>query len=149
MMPLVVKEQAQVPPPAYHRAQARLGPALHTDTLSLVMSLHLLTLCRLAHGRGPPPLPPVPKARLGPIARNPCCSSRSCVPICDSFMRICVTGYAPGQPWPVACPWERMVSRGSLVPPNSGSVDSERELPLARGALCAQCPHGAAFRPRL
>src|SRR5437660_3096861 len=60
MMPLTVTEQAPVPPPAYHRAQARLGPALHIDALSLVTSLHLLTLCRLAvrlaHRRCPPPL---------------------------------------------------------------------------------------------
>src|SRR5437588_10028314 len=61
MMPLVVTEQAPVPPPAYHRAQARRGPALHIDALTLVTTLHLLTLCRLAvrlaHRRCPPPLP--------------------------------------------------------------------------------------------
>src|SRR5438132_980455 len=34
MMPIVVSEQAPVPPPAYHRAQARLGPALHIDALT-------------------------------------------------------------------------------------------------------------------
>src|SRR5436853_4905598 len=60
MMPLVVTEQAPVPPPAYHRAQARLGPAWHIDALTLVTTLHLLMLCRLAvrlaHRRCPPPL---------------------------------------------------------------------------------------------
>jgi transposase len=64
MMPLVVNEQAPVPPPAYHRAQARLGPALHIDALTLVTTLHLLMLCRLAvrlaHRRCPPPLPTGP-----------------------------------------------------------------------------------------
>src|SRR5437762_12370837 len=64
MMPLVVNEQAPVPPPAYHRVQARLGPALHLDALTLVTTLHLLTLCRLAvrlaHRRCPPPLPAGP-----------------------------------------------------------------------------------------
>ncbi len=64
MMPTVVSEQAPIPPPAYHRAQARLGPALHLDALSLVRTLHLLTLCRLAvrlaHRRCPPPLPAGP-----------------------------------------------------------------------------------------
>ncbi|HEY4386427.1 MAG TPA: hypothetical protein VGN34_18370 [Ktedonobacteraceae bacterium] len=35
MMP-TINEQAPVPPPAYHRMQARLGPALHIDTLTLV-----------------------------------------------------------------------------------------------------------------
>ncbi len=62
MMPLaVVDQQAPVPPPAYQRGQARLGPALHIDALTLVMTLHLLMLCRLAvhlaHRRCPPPLP--------------------------------------------------------------------------------------------
>ena len=31
-----------VPPPAYHRAQAKAGPALHLDALTLVTRLHLL-----------------------------------------------------------------------------------------------------------
>ncbi len=64
MMPMTVNEQAPVPPPAYHRAQARRGPALQIDALTLVRSLHLLTLCRLAirlaHRRCPPPLPAGP-----------------------------------------------------------------------------------------
>jgi hypothetical protein len=34
MMPTLVNEQAPVPPPAYYRAQARLGPALHIDALT-------------------------------------------------------------------------------------------------------------------
>src|SRR5438309_8250179 len=64
MMPTIVTEQAPVPPPAYYRAQARLGPALHIDALTLVRTLHLLALCRLAvrlaHRRCPPPLPAGP-----------------------------------------------------------------------------------------
>src|SRR5213082_4180845 len=64
MMPLIINEQAPVPPPAYHRAQTRRGPALHIDALTLVSTLHLLTLCRLAvrlaHRRCPPPLPAGP-----------------------------------------------------------------------------------------
>ncbi len=64
MMPTLVNEAAPVPPPAYHRAQARLGPALHIDALTLVNTLHLLMLCRwavrLAHRRCPPPLPAGP-----------------------------------------------------------------------------------------
>ena len=63
-MPIIVSEQAPIPPPAYYRAQARLGRALHIDALSLVSILHLLTLCRvavrLAHHRCPPPLPAGP-----------------------------------------------------------------------------------------
>ena len=59
MTPTTMNEQIPVPPPAYHREQARLGPALHIDALTLVTTLHLLALCRfavsLAHRRYPPP----------------------------------------------------------------------------------------------
>jgi hypothetical protein len=41
MMPPVVKEQAPIPPPSYQRAQARLGPALHIDALTLLISLEI------------------------------------------------------------------------------------------------------------
>lgn len=37
-----------VPPPAYQRAVARRGPALHINALTLVTRLHLLALCELA-----------------------------------------------------------------------------------------------------
>src|SRR2546423_13462264 len=61
MMPLALKEQAAVPPPSFERAQTRRSPALHIDALTLVRTLHLLALCRLAvrlaHRRCPPPLP--------------------------------------------------------------------------------------------
>jgi len=65
MMPLaVVEHQAPVPPPSYQRAQAKQSPALHMNALTLVTTLHLLTLCRLAvrvaHRRCPPPLPAGP-----------------------------------------------------------------------------------------
>jgi transposase len=64
MMPILFKEQAPVPPPCYQRAQARLSVALHLDALTLVRTLHLLTLCclavRVAHRRCPPPLPAGP-----------------------------------------------------------------------------------------
>src|SRR5215472_9394983 len=63
-MPLALEDQTPVAPPSYQRAQARLGPALHIDALTLVTTLHLLTLCRLAvglaHRRCPPPLPAGP-----------------------------------------------------------------------------------------
>jgi hypothetical protein len=51
---------APVPPPAYRRAQAKVGNALHMDALTLVSRLHLLALCRLAvrlaQRHCPPPL---------------------------------------------------------------------------------------------
>ena len=64
MIPARVNEATPVPPPAYHRVQARRGPDLHIDALTLVKALHLLALCRLAvrlaHRRCPPPLPSGP-----------------------------------------------------------------------------------------
>jgi hypothetical protein len=48
MLPVCRDAQASVPPPAYHRAQRRLGPVLHLDALTLVRRLHLLALRRLA-----------------------------------------------------------------------------------------------------
>ena len=61
MMALTLEEQAPVAPPAYQRAQARLGRALQINALTLVTTLHLLALyrlaVRLAHRRCPPPLP--------------------------------------------------------------------------------------------
>jgi transposase len=67
MLPACLDAQASVPPPAFHRAQHRLGPALHIDALTLVTRLHLLALCRLAvqfaHWHCPPPLPAGPGGR--------------------------------------------------------------------------------------
>src|SRR5260370_30427140 len=61
MRPVTVTDhQAPVPTPSYERAQARLGPALYSDALTLVRTLHLIALCRLAvrlaHRRCPSPL---------------------------------------------------------------------------------------------
>src|SRR5512142_2642680 len=65
MMPTTCNEQAPVPPPSYSRAQvqaqAQRARALHINALTLIQTLHLLALCRLAvqlaHRRCPPPLP--------------------------------------------------------------------------------------------
>src|SRR5260370_37179057 len=77
MIPAPCATMAPVPPPAYHRAQAKVGPALHVDALSLVSGLHLLTLCRLAvrlARRSCPPMlaagpggPPRPSSGGGPL----------------------------------------------------------------------------------
>lgn len=67
MVPAPCATTAPVPPPAYHRAQARCGPALHLDALTLIGRLHLLALCRVAvrlgRRRCPPPLPAGPGGR--------------------------------------------------------------------------------------
>src|SRR5436309_15272895 len=67
MMPTTYNEQAPVPPPSYARAQvqaqAQRARALHINALSLIQTLHLLALCRLAvqlaHRRCAPSLPKV------------------------------------------------------------------------------------------
>jgi hypothetical protein len=62
-LPTFVKELAPVPPPCYRRAQARLGTALHLDALTLIRTLHLLTLFHfavVAYLRCTPPLPAGP-----------------------------------------------------------------------------------------
>src|SRR3989440_9830611 len=64
MMPTICNEQAPIPPPSSHRrevqAVAQRARALHLNALSLIETLHLLALCRLAvqlaHRRCPPPL---------------------------------------------------------------------------------------------
>ena len=71
-MPTICNEQTPVLPPSYHRrevqAQARIARALHINALSLIETLHLLALCRLAvqlaHRRCPPPLPKGTGGRL-------------------------------------------------------------------------------------
>ena len=64
MMPPHCVEQAPVPPPSYSRDQAQRSRALRLHALTLIQTLHLLALCRLAvqvaHRRCPPPLPKGP-----------------------------------------------------------------------------------------
>src|SRR5258707_3803156 len=67
MVPVSCLSAAPVPPPAYRRAHARAGPRLAIDALTLVRTLHLLALCRLAvrlaRRRCPPPLAAGPGGR--------------------------------------------------------------------------------------
>src|SRR5579859_2625582 len=64
MVPALCATTEPVPPPAYTRALAKAPPALHLSALTVVTSLHLLALCRLAVQlalrRCPPPLPKGP-----------------------------------------------------------------------------------------
>src|SRR5712692_7837865 len=128
MMPTLLNGQAPVPPPSYHRAQARHQRALHIDALTLVTSLHLLALCRLAvhlaHRRCPPPLP------AGKGGANRTYSEESLLLIallrtlggCPT--KICTTGSRRGPlwPWPAAC---HEVARGSCVSPVRRSSGNE------------------------
>ncbi len=67
MVPVSCPATVAVPPPSYHRALAKQPTALHVTALTLVTTLHLLDLCRLAvraaHRRCPPPLPKGPGGR--------------------------------------------------------------------------------------
>ncbi len=60
MVPSLCSTTEIVPPPAYHRAVATRPRSLHIDALTLVTTLRLLALCRLAvrlaHQICPPPL---------------------------------------------------------------------------------------------
>src|SRR5947209_6525155 len=64
MVPALCATTEPVPPPADTRALAKQPPALHLNALTVVQSLHLLALCRLAVQRAqrrcPPPLPKGP-----------------------------------------------------------------------------------------
>lgn len=67
MVPVPCPATVAVPPPSYQRALAKQPTALHVTALTLVTTLHLLDLCRLAvraaHRRCPPPLPKGPGGR--------------------------------------------------------------------------------------
>ena len=102
MMPLTVTDhQAPVPPPSYQRGQARLGPALHIDALTLVTTLHLLALChlavRLAHRRCPPPLRGLARGEdHAVIVKRVSCLSVCCEPYGAYPTRTCMTGSRAG-----------------------------------------------------
>ena len=67
MVPVPCPATVAVPPPSYQRALTQRPTALHVTALTLVTTLHLLDLCRLAvhaaHRRCPPPLPKGPGGR--------------------------------------------------------------------------------------
>jgi len=64
MVPVPCLHTEAVPPPSYQRQIEKQSRALHCTALTLVTTLHLLDLCRLAvrcaHHRCPPPLPTGP-----------------------------------------------------------------------------------------
>src|SRR5579859_3068261 len=129
-MPTVLTEPAPVPPPAYHRAQARLGPALHIDALTLVRTLHLLTLCRLAvrlaHHRCPPPLP------AGPGGAPRTYSEESLLlALLRTLWRL---SYQDLHDWLVACRWVAMGDPHSRSLPTMQARSSRRSA-LTRGSV--------------
>jgi hypothetical protein len=140
MMPTICNEPAPIPSPSYHRreaqAQAQRTRALHVNALTLIETLYLLALCRLAvhlaHRRCPPPLPKGP----GGVPRT--CREESLLliallktrlPALLSPIKTCMTGWEAGLPWrwPVACRREPMECHAFPVLPNCVSEGLQQE----------------------
>ena len=145
MMPTLGNSAAPVPPPAYHRAQARLGPALHIDALTFVNTLHLLTLCRLAvrlaHHRCPPLCRQALAACLGPIVKSPCCSLHFCARFGGFPMPIYATGYVRGPHWPWHAVYRltEMAITAFRVRRNSASAANSVVRRFLRRSLSSAC----------
>jgi hypothetical protein len=142
MILTIINEAAPVAPPAYHRAQDQLGPALHIDALTLVTTLHLLVLCRLAvrlaHHRCPPPLPCGP----GGAPRTYSEASLLLIALLRTLWRlsrpgICTIGYVTGLPlpWRVACQKVWMACLVFPVPRSNASVAIEQGLRCQKRSL--------------
>lgn len=65
MVPAPCHRTEPVPPPAYHRVLAKRGPCVRIDALTLVTTLHLLALCRLAVHLAQERRPTLPATRRG------------------------------------------------------------------------------------
>ena len=79
MVPALCANTAAVPPPSDQRALHKQPSALHGTALTLVTTLPLLDLCRVAVGY-PPEVgrahrrcPKAPGAGRAPTTRNRCC----------------------------------------------------------------------------
>lgn len=144
MVPTLYKDQATVPPPAYHRAQGRQRPALHIDALSLVSTLHLLMLCRLAvrlaHRRCPPPLPAGP----GGAPRTYSDETLLLIALLRTLWRlsrpgICTTGCKPGLLWRWLVAYPLIATEGSAFPAplNSANATMWQEPQPMKRFLCS------------
>ncbi|HEY6407641.1 MAG TPA: hypothetical protein VIY29_09250, partial [Ktedonobacteraceae bacterium] len=137
MTPTHYNDRAPVPPPAYHRMQARQGPALHIDALTIITMLPLLALCRLAvrvaHRRCPPPLPAGP----GGAPRTYSAESLLLIALLRTLWRLsrpgtCMTGCGTGLPWrwPVASQLIATDSHAFPARPNNANAV------VGQGRLC-------------
>src|SRR5207248_11045542 len=105
MMPTTYNEHAPIPPPSYSRrevqAQAQRARALHINALSLIQTLHLLALCRLAvqlaHRRCAPSLPKGP----GGAPRTYCEESLLLIALLKTLWRL---SYQDVHDWLVSWP---------------------------------------------
>src|SRR6266567_3640704 len=144
MMPTIVKEQAPVPPPSYQRAQAQLSRALHIDALTLVRTLQLFALCRLAvrlaHRRCPPPLPAGP----GGAPRTYSEASLLLISLLRTLWRLSYQDMHDWlTSWPDATPglWVTVGQTGthpcSEPHPNSANVATPPERPYMSHSSCS------------
>ena len=148
-MPTMVNEQAPVPPPSYHRrevqAQAQRARALHINALTLIETLHLLALCRLAvqlaHRRCPPPL----AKGAGGRPRTYYEESLLLIALLKTLWRLsrpgmCMSGctVGPRWPWPVACRSMQLASRAFLALLNCANAGKPQERLLLRPSSCSR-----------
>jgi hypothetical protein len=124
---------APVPPPAYHRAQAKRRAALHLDALTLVRHLHLLALSRmavrLAQRRCPPPLP----AGLGGRPRRYQEESLLLLALLRTLWQLSYQDLHdwlvawPGPRWrsPLGCPPTPTGGRACPVPPSNAAGSAQ------------------------
>ena len=154
-MPTICNQQAPVPPPSYHhrevQAQAQRARALHINALTLIETLHLLALCRLAvqlaHRRCPPPLP----KGAGGRPRTYRDESLLLIALLKTLWRLsrpgmCMTGsrVGPCWLWPVACRSTPLGSRAFPALLNCANAGKRQERLLLRPSSCSRSgvPYG-------
>jgi hypothetical protein len=145
MKPVVITNQAPVPPPAYQRMQGRLGSSLHIDALTLVTSLHLLSLChlavRVAHRRCPPPLPAGPGGA-------PRIYSEASLLLSALLRTLWRLSYQDMRDWLGAWPALALACGLPLDPHGAPRIRSHLPAVETRTPRCSACDRGAlrAFR---
>lgn len=96
MVPVPCLTTVAVPPPSYHRARANHPTAVPVTARTLVTTMHLLDLSRLAvsaaHRRCPPPLPKGPGGRRRTDAEE----SRLVIAVLRTLWRL---SYADRRAW--------------------------------------------------
>jgi len=117
MVPVPCPSTAPVPPPSYQRQVQKQPRALHCTALTLVTTLHLLDLCRLAvrcaHRRCPPPLPRGP----GGAARTYCEESLLLIALLRTLWRL---SYQERPDWLAA--WPALALACGLPPAPDGRL---------------------------
>lgn len=117
MVPVPCPSTAPVPPPSYQRQGQKQPRALPCTALTLVTTLHLLDLCRLAvrlaHRRCPPPLPRGP----GGAPRTYCEESLLLIALLRTLWRL---SYQEMHDWLAA--WPALALACGLPSPSDGRL---------------------------